>query len=127
MRASRNVEIGVLVVVVIAIGYLYFPHIQGLYHKTINPASATKGRGPSSTHWLVTTDRKNAYDQMKLEDQVRVRRAVQYFCAIDWDTDSCLHHVITCGRKCLTYLSPHTQEKVKAHYYQRRTELRKGK
>lgn len=113
--------------VILAIGYIYFPHLQNLYHQSVSTASASKGRGPTSTHWLVTTDRKDAYNQMSPADQVRVRRAVQYFCAINWDTDSCLHHMITCGKKCMSYLSPPTQEKVRAHYFQRRDQLRKRK
>lgn len=82
-----------------------------------DPALKSK---PENEINLTTTLGKNLYFQLSESDQIRVRRAVQYFCEIKWHEDSCLHYSITCGKKCLTYLKPSAREMVTQAYYRRR-------
>ena len=117
-------EIGFLLVVIAAVVYLYIPHLLGFVGHPTEPKTSAANRAPASTDWLISTQKQGIYDRMTENDQVRVRRAVQYFCAIYWDVDSCLHHMITCGKKCMSYLNPKTQDKVRSAYFKRRTELR---
>lgn len=122
----------ILLVVAGAVTYLYTPLLDQVLGggRMRNSASAPGGRGLASvgagSEWLVSTTAQDVYNQMRPEDQVRVRRAVQYFCAINWDTDSCVHHMITCGKTCMSYLNEETQAKVRAAYFRRAAELERG-
>lgn len=66
--------------------------------------------------YLATTDEVDVYEQLKPEEQRMLVQAVQYFCEIDWDSDSCIHHMITCGKRCFNYLKPSVQDKVRETY-----------
>ena len=72
---------------------------------------------------LKTTDKQSIYDELSDENKVLLRRSVQYFCAIEYDEDSCIHHMITCGKKCMTYINEETQLKVKKAYFKRKLEM----
>lgn len=124
---SGKVEMAILLLVVASVTYLYTPLLDqilsGRTSSSLGRSPASIGTGPE---WLKSTSAQGVYEQLRPEDQVRVRRAVQYFCSIKWDTDSCLHHMITCGKTCMTYLNEETQARVRASYFKRVAEMERG-
>lgn len=129
---SGKIEMLILLLVAGAVTYLYTPFLdQVLSGKRSSAESSTsQGRNPASVgsgpEWLTSTTAQGVYEQLRSEDQVRVRRAVQYFCAINWDTDSCIHHMITCGKTCMTYLNEETQARVRVAFFKRLAEMERG-
>lgn len=107
----EEVALGIVVIAVLAI---YLPKIWPSQEQQSTTLSSSGG------DYLTSTNDVSVYDKLTESDQIKVRRAVQYFCEINWHEDSCLHHAITCGKKCLTYLKPAAQKQVREAYFRRK-------
>lgn len=81
--------------------------------------SAVQSLSPGDEDYLMNTLDVSTYDRMSEKNQVKVRRAVQYFCEIKWHEDSCLSHLITCGKKCFPLLKPSAQSRSRRAFSKR--------
>ena len=124
-----NWEHTVLIVIVLASGYLFLSKFIGIKNSNhtfvISDHPKRMSEIDSKKHAehsvdLKTTLKNDIYYELSEREQIKVRRAVQYFCEINWHEDSCLHYTLTCGKKCFSYLKPSAVEDVRQAYFRRK-------
>lgn len=79
--------------------------------------AALLGKGLYSHYTSVLNARAPAeFTRLSVVDQKLLVNAVLKHCITDYERDSCLHYLITCGPPCTKLLGPQSRKRVRADY-----------
>ena len=129
LKLLGKFEVIVLVILLALVAEIYIFDFFGSQTQSTIPSSGSletvekPQKINRSAQFLVETMEKDIFFELSKERQKELIAVVQHFCENEWDEDSCLHHIITCGKVCFSYLPDSVGDKVRQAYQRRSTSM----